>query len=619
MANIVDILRGHSLLHGVPDHELSVAAATMSAVSYRDGETIIKEGADGTDCFFIVSGEVRVMARSLIGRSVQLATLGPGALIGEIALLSTEPRTATVCAAGPVDALRLDRDAFQSLSASSPFFHESLTYGARIRGIHGLLSKASIWSSIPDSELRGLAEISLLRQVKPGEVIVREGEPGREFYTVGSGSFEVRIGGKRVAVLGRGDYFGEIALLAGVPRTATVTALEEGQLLSMGQEEFGFILKQYEPVKRQFLSALGIRMPDLAEAAARQWTDGDGYKDGSKAPPAIGRPAPSEPLTRLANRQRWVDVLLLMGGLFLATTLLAIWLGGRFWVYAALLVGGMAGPVTFVAYARSSQLLGFRLTRLVSVFLASAVIAGPLALFVEKRWLFSSVSDGQAFSQLHLPLSVALIEEASKLLICYFFLRGRKQRFKMDAVVFGASAGMGFAAIESVIYGWNFLGDGATGSMLAVLWMRGLLSPFGHGTWTAIAAVGIWLGLRRSPGGGRAAALMKMAGLLAAAVLLHTLWDYHFASGLLRIAVMAAAGAAGIMLLLRLIRTGSEEELQALTSLNPELSADRTVAEEPVTAESTRMLTCQACGTLCPPDTRYCPRCGQALRLNVEI
>jgi RsiW-degrading membrane proteinase PrsW (M82 family) len=65
----------------------------------------------------------------------------------------------------------------------------------------------------------------------------------------------------------------------------------------------------------------------------------------------------------------------------------------------------------------------------------------------------------------------------------------------MDAVVFGAAASMGFAAIESMIYGWTSLGTGASGSMLAVLWLRALLSQFGHGTWTAIAAVGIWHGL----------------------------------------------------------------------------------------------------------------------------
>jgi CRP-like cAMP-binding protein len=148
----------------VPEHELSAAAATMRMVGYANGETLVREGAVGDDCFFIVSGEVRVSARSLIGSSVLLATLGPGALIGEIALLSSERRTATVRATGAVEALRLVREAAGRLPHPVRCFMKAC-------------------------------------QVKLGAVIVREGDLADAFYTIGSGSFEVRTGGKRVAVL----------------------------------------------------------------------------------------------------------------------------------------------------------------------------------------------------------------------------------------------------------------------------------------------------------------------------------------------------------------------------------------------------------------------------------
>src|SRR5262249_16064543 len=105
MANITDVLRNQTLLHGVPEHELPAAASTMQMVAFADGATILKEGAVGDDCYFILKGEIRVTARSLIGRSVRLATLGPGALIGEMALLSSERRTATIRAVGEVEAL----------------------------------------------------------------------------------------------------------------------------------------------------------------------------------------------------------------------------------------------------------------------------------------------------------------------------------------------------------------------------------------------------------------------------------------------------------------------------------------------------------------------------------
>jgi len=81
---------------------------------------------------------------------------------------------------------------------------------------------------------------------------------------------------------------------------------------------------------------------------------------------------------------------------------------------------------------------------------------------------------------------------------------------------------------------------------------------------------------------------------------------------------MAAVGAAGLLLLFLLIRSGTVEEIQALTLLNPALSADRMIddaGEEDADVE--RPLNCLVCDTQCPPKTRYCPRCGQSLRVEV--
>ncbi len=67
---------------------------------------------------------------------------------------------------------------------------------------------------------------------------MREGEPGEHWYVVDSGAFEVHADGRLLRRLGPGDCFGEIALLRGVPRTATVTATEPARLYALGREEF---------------------------------------------------------------------------------------------------------------------------------------------------------------------------------------------------------------------------------------------------------------------------------------------------------------------------------------------------------------------------------------------
>ncbi|WP_256761830.1 PrsW family glutamic-type intramembrane protease [Cohnella sp. WQ 127256] len=211
---------------------------------------------------------------------------------------------------------------------------------------------------------------------------------------------------------------------------------------------------------------------------------------------------------------------------------------------------------------------------------------------------------------------VAIVEECCKLLVFFILLRRYQVRFLMDAIVFGAAAGMGFAAIESILYGWTNLQTDSSLEMLVVLWVRTLLSPFGHGTWTAIAAVGLWMGLAKHTAlhnqqRNQWTRVGMFLGLFAISLGLHTLWNYSYASGSFRLLAMRAVGARaiGIGLLLVLIRRGRKLEFGTLRALNPE---DTRVEGSSSHAD----LLCTGCGTYSPPSSRYCTRCGQALRIR---
>ncbi|UQZ85732.1 Cyclic nucleotide-gated potassium channel [Paenibacillus konkukensis] len=618
--NMVEFLKHHTLLHGVPEEELEKAAVTMQSASFADGEWLMHEGMEGDDCFFIAEGRVQVISRSLTGRAVMLAELGPGALIGEIALIRNEKRTAGIKAAGDVMTLRLDRAAFERLAEASPYFHESLSFAAELRYVHGLLRKASIWSAIPDSELRGLAEITVRRKVSRGQTVVREGDTAQWFYMVASGRLEAYTTPQRAHAFETGDYFGETALLTDTTQSGTVTAVEDSELLVMGKTEFLAILQHYAPVRRQFAEVLRIRRPDLTAAAEQLLAEEPGNAPAETASDALTAAAESPAGSGQPKPSRWMDTLLAIGGGFVLFTLLAAWLQSPLWSAAALTAGSLVGPVTFVAFVRGSQLLGFRASRLAWVFVSSAAVAVPLAWIVERAWLFGP--GGASFAQLDIPAAVALIEEAAKLIICTALLRSSRMRFLMDAVVFGAAAGMGFAAVESLIYGWTYLQQSSTGSMLAVLWVRALLSPLGHGTWTAIAATGVWYGLSAGAGRRTAAApairWLKAAGLLIVAVVLHAVWDYHGLEGAARFASMIAVGAAGLLILYGLIRTGTKEERHAVAALNPTLPGELRELTGEGSGVKQLPLVCAACGTQSPPHARYCARCGQALRARPD-
>ena len=100
------------------------------------------------------------------------------------------------------------------------------------------LSQVQMFSSLNKKELGLIARAADVVTVKPGTEIVTQGTPGHEFYLVMSGQATVRRNGRKIATLGPGAYFGELALLDRGPRSATVVAETDVELAVIGQREF---------------------------------------------------------------------------------------------------------------------------------------------------------------------------------------------------------------------------------------------------------------------------------------------------------------------------------------------------------------------------------------------
>jgi len=71
-----------------------------------------------------------------------------------------------------------------------------------------------------------------------GDVVVRQGEPAEDMFLIASGVFDADVDGRRVRTMHQGDHFGEIGLLFGVPRTATVRCVQAGGLWRLRREDF---------------------------------------------------------------------------------------------------------------------------------------------------------------------------------------------------------------------------------------------------------------------------------------------------------------------------------------------------------------------------------------------
>jgi CRP/FNR family transcriptional regulator, cyclic AMP receptor protein len=123
-----------------------------------------------------------------------------------------------------------------------------------------LLKGVPLFAGCSKSELQRIAALADELDLAEGATLIREGERGREFIVVAEGSVRVTRGGKTLNELGSGDFIGEIALVADVPRTATVTATSPVRLLVVTDRAFRSVLEQMPSIATKVLQSLGERM-----------------------------------------------------------------------------------------------------------------------------------------------------------------------------------------------------------------------------------------------------------------------------------------------------------------------------------------------------------------------
>jgi CRP/FNR family transcriptional regulator, cyclic AMP receptor protein len=126
------------------------------------------------------------------------------------------------------------------------------------------LASTPLFAGLSKKELTELARMTEDVTVEAGEVLCREGELGREFFVIMDGDAEVTRKGKRLEKRGDGDFFGEIALIEDIPRTATVTAKTPLRLFVLTSREFRPMLDDHPAIERKVLRALAKRLLSLS-------------------------------------------------------------------------------------------------------------------------------------------------------------------------------------------------------------------------------------------------------------------------------------------------------------------------------------------------------------------
>lgn len=314
------ILRRVRAFADLGDADCDAVLAVLKARRGAPGDALFKEGDRGDSLMIVLDGHLVASVRSDSGTQEEVARLGPGEVVGEMAFVDAEPRSATVTAPAGATVLDFSRDALASLRANAPrvaaaiqrnvLFDvarrlrdagEKLTdaaSGAAPRSMRGpagaggdprrsarglsadqLRSIPSL-AAYPAEDLELLAYIAVLRTFASGEVLMQEGSEGEACWLIVKGAVAVTRSTQAapLATLAPGSLVGQLALLDRAPRNATVTATTDTAALEVRADAFTNLVRASSPVALRFqhqVALAGVRQlraatKRLAETAARE-------------------------------------------------------------------------------------------------------------------------------------------------------------------------------------------------------------------------------------------------------------------------------------------------------------------------------------------------------------
>jgi protease PrsW len=222
----------------------------------------------------------------------------------------------------------------------------------------------------------------------------------------------------------------------------------------------------------------------------------------------------------LSRRWAWLGVLVVGLALYIVVLRTLVHTQNPNFVPALLLLGATVVPLAFLTFAQART--GHWQVP-ASALVTAAFFGGVIGVVVAGTLEYDALRGLGALPMLF----VAIIEEAAKMIVpvilLFVLLARHGRRLPSDGLVIGVASGMGFAALETMGYGFTALlsSQGSIGAVQETLFVRGLTAPAGHTAWTGLTCGALWA-LIATPTGKKA---LAFAGTFIGAVALHTAWD----------------------------------------------------------------------------------------------
>ncbi len=224
------------LFAGLSQEALESLVQKLTLVHLGAEEVLFHEGDPGDALYVIVEGEVSVQAEG--PPRVEMARLGPGAFIGEVALMTDQPRSATVSAVEDAELLRIDRKTLAGVLASHGEVLAAVLRFVRDRLVDRWMRTSPLFRPFDDGVRQQIAGHFKFLEVEAGAVLLRSDVKPDGLYIVLAGRFTVRRDGAHVATVGPGELIGETALLSGVKFKSEVVSQGKSLALCLPASDF---------------------------------------------------------------------------------------------------------------------------------------------------------------------------------------------------------------------------------------------------------------------------------------------------------------------------------------------------------------------------------------------
>jgi predicted acylesterase/phospholipase RssA/CRP-like cAMP-binding protein len=242
-ANLVEQLLATPILAGTGPEAAQEVALHTRELRLHPGQPLLRQGSRGAHVHLLLEGSLQVIVEH-DGAMHVLPPLHAGAVLGELGPLVDGRRQASVVAVTAATVLEVRASAFDRLLAHEPQIAERVSEVAaeRLRALELVRLVAAIFPQLDPGAVDAIVRATQWVQLEPGDRLVEEDEPADAAFVIVSGRLRVLVGDRAIGDVGPGELVGEMALLEGGTRTATLEAVRRTVAARLGRDDLIAVL-----------------------------------------------------------------------------------------------------------------------------------------------------------------------------------------------------------------------------------------------------------------------------------------------------------------------------------------------------------------------------------------